>query len=173
MQLSQPATLESGEPAKCSVETVTERLRIGELAARSGVTRDTIRFYERTGLLSLPDRSPSRHRVYDASTLDQIKFVRQLQNCGLTIRDIRELVALGTGDGSADSSRKLMEIFRARLVFIEERIAELEGCRVRLMEAMQLAAKARAKGYAALAKLPDPGNAPVFKFGKRAENSGD
>ena len=160
------STLESGEPAKVTIEPVNEHLRIGEIAARSGDTRDTIRFYERTGLLSVPGRSPSRHRVYDLDTVEQIRFVRRLQNCGLTIQDIRELVALGAGE-SGTASRRLMEILKARLAFIEERINGLENCRVRLVEAMQLCAKARSKGYEALAKIPEVAAQPVFKFGKR------
>jgi len=145
---------------------VTENLRIGDVAARCGVTRDTIRFYERAGLLEATGRTPSHHRVYDSRTIEQVHFVRQLQGCGLTIGDIQQLVGLNQVDTSA-ASRRLMEILRFRLEFIERRIAQLEGCRGHLTDAMQRCAKARSNGYAVLRQLPDRKGIPAFSFGRR------
>jgi DNA-binding transcriptional MerR regulator len=145
---------------------VSENLRIGDVATRCGVTRDTIRFYERAGLLDAPGRTPSHHRVYDSRTIDQVYFVRQLQGCGLTIGDIQQLVGLNRTDSSA-ASHRLMEILRFRLEFIERRIALLEKCRGHLTDAMQRCAKARSNGYDALRKLPDRKGSPAFSFGRR------
>jgi DNA-binding transcriptional MerR regulator len=146
---------------------VTEKLRIGDVADRCGVTRDTIRFYERAGLLDAPGRTPSRHRVYDASAIEQVQFIRQLQSCGLTIGDIQQLVGLNRADRSAASER-LMKILRFRLEFIEGRISQLEICRNHLTAAMQRCAKARANGYSVLKQFPGPAGAPAFSFGRRA-----
>ena len=93
-----------------------DRLRIGDVATRSGVTRDAIRFYERAGLLEQPGRTKSRHRIYDATILERIRLVRQLQNCGLTIGDIKEILFLQDADRPV-ASKRLTEILRKRLGF--------------------------------------------------------
>ena len=145
-----------------------DHLRIGDIATRSGVTRDAIRFYERAGLLDLPGRTKSRHRIYDATTVDRIRLVRQLQNCGLTIGDIKEIVFLRDADRPA-ASKRLMEILRRRLGFLEERIASLESCRTRLIDVMRDVAAARSGGYDALGSLSDVALAPPFRFGRRSK----
>lgn len=137
------------------------------MAGRSGVTRDAIRFYERSGLLE-PGRTTSRHRVYDADAVDRIRLVRQLQNCGLTITDIKEILFLRDADRAA-SSKRLMEILRGRLGFLEERIADLERCRAQLIDVMRDAAAARSRGYEALANLPEVALPPPFRFGRRSK----
>jgi DNA-binding transcriptional MerR regulator len=141
-------------------------LRIGDIATRSGVTRDAIRFYERAGLLDLPGRTKSRHRIYDEKTVDRIHLVRQLQNCGLTIQDIKEIVFLRDADRSA-ASKGLMEVLRRRLASLEERIASWESCRARLIDVMREVAAARSSGYDSLGSLPDVTLAPPFRFGRR------
>ena len=145
---------------------VHERLRIGDVATRSGVTRDAIRFYERSGLLEQPGRTKSRHRIYDASTLERIRLVRQLQNCGLTIGDIKEILFLRDADRPV-ASKRLTEILRKRLGFLEERIAAMESCRSRLIEVLRDVAGARSGGYDVLGGLPDVALAPPFRFGRR------
>jgi len=149
---------------------VIESLRIGDAATRSGVTRDTIRFYERTGLLDKPGRTASRHRTYDARALDRIRLVRQLQNCGLTISDIKEIVFLEKADRPV-ASKRLIEILRARLNFLEDRIAGMESCRSRLIDVLRDVAAARSAGYSALHKLPDVALLPPFRFGRRSRSS--
>lgn len=144
-----------------------EQLRIGDAATRSGVTRDTIRFYERSGLLDRPVRTSSRHRRYDANALERIRLVRQLQNCGLTISDIREILFLETADRPV-ASKRLNEILRARLHFLEERIAGLERCRQHLIDVMRDVAAARSAGYSALGSLPEVALPPPFRFGRRS-----
>ncbi|MGH7519700.1 MAG: MerR family transcriptional regulator [Gemmatimonadales bacterium] len=145
---------------------MTDRLRIGDVAKRSGVTRDAIRFYERSGLLDKPGRSHSRHRVYDLNTLDRIRLVRQLQNCGLTIGDIKEILFLRDADTPV-ASKRLMQILRERLEFLEERIAAMEGCRIRLTDVMRDVAAARSGGYDVLNRLPDVALHAPFRFGRR------
>lgn len=69
-------------------------MRIGQLAAQAGVRTTTIRFYERVGLLGQADRTPSGYRDYDGSALDRLAFVRAGQSAGLTLGELREVVAL-------------------------------------------------------------------------------
>ena len=147
---------------------MNERLRIGDVAVRSGVTRDAIRFYERSGLLDQPGRTKSRHRVYDATILERIRLVRQLQNCGLTISDIKEVMFLRDADRPV-ASKRLTEILRARLGFLEERIAAMESCRSRLIDVLRDVAAGRSAGYDVLGDLPDVSLAPPFRFGRRSK----
>jgi len=146
---------------------VTDRLRIGDVATRSGVTRDAIRFYERAGLLEQPGRTKSRHRIYDATILERIRLVRQLQTCGLTIGDIKEILFLHDADRPV-AAKRLTEILRRRLGFLEERIAAMESCRSRLIDVLRNVAAARSGGYDVLGGLPDEALAPPFRFGRRA-----
>ena len=67
-------------------------LTIGGLAERCGVTRDTVRFYEREGLLPRPRGTASQYRVYGAADESRLCFIRQAQRLGLTLDDIRELL---------------------------------------------------------------------------------
>jgi MerR family transcriptional regulator, copper efflux regulator len=138
------------------------------VAVRSGVTRDAIRFYERSGLLGEPGRTKSRHRIYDATTLERIRLVRQLQNCGLTISDIKEILFLRDADRPV-ASKRLTEILRARLGFLEERIASMESCRSRLIDVLRDVAAGRSAGYDALGDLPDAAVATPFRFGRRSK----
>ena len=147
---------------------MNERLRIGDVAVRSGVTRDAIRFYERSGLLNEPGRTKSQHRLYDASILERIRLVRQLQNCGLTIGDIKEILFLRDADRPV-ASKRLSEILRGRLGFLEERIAAMESCRSRLIDVLRDVAKGRSAGYDVLESLPDVAVFPPFRFGRRSK----
>jgi DNA-binding transcriptional MerR regulator len=116
--------------------------------------------------LDQPGRTKSRHRIYDASTLERIRFVRQLQNCGLTIGDIKEIIFLRDADLPV-ASRRLNDVLRRRLSFLEERIASMESCRSRLIDVMRDVAAARTAGYDRLSRLPDVQDAPPFRFGRR------
>ena len=144
---------------------MNERFRIGDIATRSGVTRDAIRFYERSGLLEKPVRTSSHHRVYGANAVERIRLVRQLQNCGLTIGDIKEILFLQDAGGAA-ASKGLMEVLRRRLVFLEDRIASMETCRSHLIEMMREVAGARTRGFDVLGTLPDPLPVAPFRFGR-------
>jgi MerR family transcriptional regulator, copper efflux regulator len=69
-------------------------MRIGELAERSGVSAKTIRYYEDIGLLPAPARLASGYRDYEPSTLDRLAFIRAAQAVGLSLGEIRGIVAL-------------------------------------------------------------------------------
>ncbi len=146
-----------------------QALRIGDAATRSGVTRDTIRYYERAGLLDRPRRTTARHRTYDERALQRIRLVRQLQNCGLTISDIKEIVFLDGADRPV-ASKRLIEILRLRLTFLEERIASMEQCRHQLIDVLRDVAAGRSAGYEALEKLPDIRLPVPFRFGRRRKD---
>ena len=68
------------------------RLTVSKLAHRAGTSPDTLRYYERIGLLPAPDRSASGYRLYDDSAADLVGFIKRAQRFGLRLEEIRELV---------------------------------------------------------------------------------
>lgn len=69
-------------------------MRIGELATRSGLPVKTIRYYSDIGVLPEATRTPAGYRTYDDSALDRVAFVRAAQAIGLTLGEIRQILAL-------------------------------------------------------------------------------
>ncbi|MEO8747579.1 MAG: MerR family transcriptional regulator, partial [Rhodanobacter sp.] len=72
----------------------TMSLTIGAVATRAGVRIDTIRFYEREGLLAEPVRRASGYRQYDAAAVAQLRFSRRAEVLGFSLQEIRDLLAL-------------------------------------------------------------------------------
>ncbi|MEX1827774.1 heavy metal-responsive transcriptional regulator [Luteibacter sp. CQ10] len=107
-------------------------LTIGRIAQSAGVAIDTIRFYEREGLLPEPRRRPSGYREYDQGTVSRLRFIRRAKDLGFTLDEIRELLALSAErHGGVEGVR---ERAAARLKAIDERIAELQRVRDGLSE---------------------------------------
>ncbi len=100
-------------------------LRIGELSARTGVSRHTIRFYERTGILPPPPRTRSGYRMYAPEAVDQVAFVKKAQALGLRLADVKEVLEISSG------GRQPCEHVRER---IEDRLREVETRRRELKE---------------------------------------
>lgn len=103
--------------------------RIGSLAVESGMTRDAIRYYERLGLLPPSPRSSGGFREYDPSTLARIRFIKQAQAHGLTLKEIRDLVS-HQSDAGRDRCRHVRDLLAGKLSQMEARRAELASfCR--------------------------------------------
>ena len=102
-------------------------LTIGKLASAGGVGVETIRFYQRKGLLGTPTRDGGIRR-YGSDDLRRLRFIRQAQTAGFTLEEIRELIEL---DAGADRSRA-RELARSRIEALTARIAELEQARTAL-----------------------------------------
>ena len=102
-------------------------MKIGQVAAATGVSVDTIRFYERRGLLPTPHRRPSGYRDYTPSTVERIGMVRALQRLGLTLDEIIDaLHAHDAGTATCDSERWRLDAVIER---IDAEIAELRRTR--------------------------------------------
>jgi DNA-binding transcriptional MerR regulator len=102
-------------------------VRIGQVAADAGVSVDTVRFYERRGLLPAPRRRPSGYREYPSSTVERIRMARILQNLGLTLDEIVDaLAAHDAGTATCDSERWRLTAVLDR---IDGRIADLRSTR--------------------------------------------
>src|SRR5260370_2007827 len=67
---------------------------IGKLASLTSVSNDTLRYYEHEGLVEPAGKSPAGYRLYDRDSARRIRFIRHAQNCGFTLAEIRELLAL-------------------------------------------------------------------------------
>jgi DNA-binding transcriptional MerR regulator len=98
-------------------------MKIGQAATESGVSIDTIRFYERRGVLPAPARTPSGYRLYDSSVVARIQLARRLQGLGLTLDEIAAaLHDRDQGHATCETQRWRLE---AALDRIEARLAEL------------------------------------------------
>lgn len=102
-------------------------MRIGELARQTGVSPKTLRFYEDEGLLEPAARTPSGYRVYDAETVDRLRFIRDGQGAGLTLRQIRQVLEIR--DGGQPPCQHVGELIEERLADVRRRIAELQATR--------------------------------------------
>ncbi|WP_092534489.1 heavy metal-responsive transcriptional regulator [Amycolatopsis arida] len=98
-------------------------MKIGELAARSGTTTKTIRFYEQAGLLPDPDRAPNGYRDYSSQSVERLSFIRRGQAAGLSLREIRQILAI-YDRGEAPCSH-VRDILSERLDRVRAQIAEL------------------------------------------------
>jgi MerR family transcriptional regulator, copper efflux regulator len=102
-------------------------MTIGAVARGAGVPIDTIRYYEREGLLPPPRRRESGYRDYDRTTVEHLRFIRRAKSLGFSLDDIRELLAL-----SSDHERGVRNVkqrAQARLAKLELRIQELQRMR--------------------------------------------
>lgn len=114
-------------------------LTIGKLAVAGGVGVETIRFYQRTGLLKQPSRE-SGIRRYDNDDLRRLNFIKQAQNAGFTLAEIKELLKLDAGD---DRSRA-RELALVRIKILDAKITDLERAR----NALQRLARECSRGNA-------------------------
>jgi DNA-binding transcriptional MerR regulator len=76
------------------IDQVTGELTVGQLASRTGVRADTVRYYERQGLLPVPQRTGGEHRRYGPADVDRLLFIRGAQRLGLRLAEIRDLLAV-------------------------------------------------------------------------------
>jgi DNA-binding transcriptional MerR regulator len=102
-------------------------MKIGEVAERAEVRIDTMRFYERRGVLPAPQRRPSGYRVYPPSTVERIRMAKALQHLGFTLDEVIDaLRAHDTGAATCDSELWRMEAVVER---IDAKIADLRQTR--------------------------------------------
>lgn len=102
-------------------------LRVAELAQAAGVSTDTVRYYERAGLLPPPARTPAGYRAYDDAALDRLRFIQGAQRLGLRLRDIGNLLAIrDTGVCPCEPAEQLL---RRRLDELDAEMARLAALR--------------------------------------------
>jgi DNA-binding transcriptional MerR regulator len=110
--------------------TAVRGLRVAELAGAVGVRPDTIRYYERAGLLPEPGRTLSGYRAYDRAAVDRLRFIRGAQRLGLRLADIRDLLAVrDTGVCPCEPAEQLL---RRRMAEVDDEIARLTALRAEM-----------------------------------------
>ena len=109
---------------------MSKPLTIGVLARDSGVNLETIRFYERSGLLPAPQRSPSGYRHYQEQDVRRLRFIRRGRELGFSLEEIRSLLDLAAHPESPCESAE--QIVREHLDAIETRIRDLQNMRAEL-----------------------------------------
>lgn len=98
-----------------------EYLTIGQLARSAGVGVETIRFYQRRGLLAEPVRHGDRIRRYGTDTVDRVRFVKSAKGLGFTLNDIEDLLFVADGTKCSEARR----IAEARLIIVRSKLREL------------------------------------------------
>lgn len=102
--------------ARSRTVTVVDLLQVGEAAVRCGVSPNTLRYYERVGLVDPVDRDASGWRVYDEHAIARVVFVTRLRATGMSIRKLREFMDLArAGDHTVDRRWQILQEHRARL----------------------------------------------------------
>ena len=107
-------------------------MRIGHLAGKAGVAVDTVRYYEREGLLPEPARRPSGYRDYGDEELQQLRFVRRCKALGFTLEETRQLLRLNV-DPEADRA-EVRALTERRLADVDAKLHELQLLRDSLAE---------------------------------------
>lgn len=102
-------------------------LQIGEVAARSGVSIDTVRYYERRHLLARASRTYGGFRLFAPETVERIRFIKQAQEIGLSLDEIKQLLSTG----SADECQTVRDLLRGKLTELDERLKKMRDFRRR------------------------------------------
>ena len=121
--------------------TSGKTFQIGDLASATGVTPDTIRYYERQRLLPKAERTAGGFRTYDASAVARIEFVRRAKAHGLTLREIRELVSYQASAGR-DGCQSVHDLLSRKLKELDSRRVELEAFSATLSHYLTLCERA-------------------------------
>jgi len=110
-------------------------MRIGQVAHEAGVSVDTVRFYERRGVLPAADRRPSGYREFSTTTVERIRTAKALQGLGLTLDEVVEaLRAHDTGGATCASERWRLEAVVDR---IDTKIAQLQQARRNALQTLE------------------------------------
>ncbi|MGH7614396.1 MAG: heavy metal-responsive transcriptional regulator [Gemmatimonadales bacterium] len=113
---------------------MTPSIRIGELAHQAGTSPDTLRYYERLGLLPHLARTPAGYRLYDGAALERVAFIKKARSLGLTLKQVHEVLRVAArGTAPCEHVRTALA---TRLKEVDVRMAELESLRATLRQAL-------------------------------------
>jgi MerR family transcriptional regulator, mercuric resistance operon regulatory protein len=121
-------------------------MTIGKLAAAEGVSVETVRFYQRRGLLAKPDRRGSGYREYSEADRWRLVFIRRARQFGFTLGEIAELL----GPAESQSTEEIAAAAQAKLAALDEQIKELMQQRCRLRQLVRVCEHGDGKECAAL-----------------------
>lgn len=119
-------------------------LRIGEVARATGVSVDTLRYYERVGLLPAAARSDGGMRRYSGEVVGRVRFIKQSQTLGLTLREVRELVGTTTSRRGRAACERVRDVLIEHVSNVDRQIADLRSLRRTLVRHLNACEKALA-----------------------------
>lgn len=118
-------------------------LTIGRVASRAGVNIETIRYYERRGLLAEPPRTPSGYRQYAGDAVDRLRFIKRAQDLGFSLEEIRGLLDLRLHKASSAACAAVETRTAEKIALVDGKIRQLEQMK-RGLERLVAACHARA-----------------------------
>ena|ERR1700730_2656663 len=98
-------------------------LQIGEVAKRSGVSVDTLRYYEKVRLLPRPKRSSGGFRLFAPEHIERVRFIKQAQELGFSLEEMKGLLATG----GADECRNVRDLLKRKLSELDDRLNWMTG----------------------------------------------
>ena len=104
-------------------QTENTAMQIGEVAKRTSLTVDAIRFYEKRKLLPKAVRTAGRFRLYGEGTIERLHFIQQMQGLGFSLREVAELIQLR--ERKVDACESVQELLRAKLIDVRAKLQEL------------------------------------------------
>ena len=113
----------------------TQPLHIGEVARQTGVSVDALRFYEKERLLRRPSRTSGGFRLFDAEDIDRVRFIRQVQELGFSLGEVKELLVLRSG--SVNACSRVRGLLEQKLIKVRHHIQELRKLEHELQSAMK------------------------------------
>ena len=105
-----------------------DKLKIGKLSLITGVSTETLRFYESKGLLAVPVRSAGGYRLYSQEDVDRVGFIVRARQMGFALKEIEELLSLSV-DKTSSTCGEVKELAEQKLALINQKIAELSKMR--------------------------------------------
>lgn len=117
-------------------ELSVAKLRAGEVARAAGVNRETLRYYERRGLLAQPVRSLGGHRLYPPETVTAIRLIKAAQRLGFTLAEVGDLLRFAQRRHVRTPDTGLQSHARTKLAEVEARIEDLSAIRATLLSAL-------------------------------------
>jgi MerR family transcriptional regulator, mercuric resistance operon regulatory protein len=125
--LNPVATIDSSLSKKGVRMVQNAEIQIGELSRQTGCNVETIRYYERVGLLPRPARTAARYRLYDPADVRRLVFVRRARELGFTLDEIRALLALSANNNGKDTCAAVRQVAAAHLADVRAKIADLRA----------------------------------------------
>jgi MerR family Zn(II)-responsive transcriptional regulator of zntA len=106
--------------------TTSTLLKIGTLASRSGLSRDTIRFYEREALLPQAPRNNAGYRLYSTEVLERLHFIKQAQALGFSLAAIRDLLH---GYQDSEECQRVRQLLAQKIAELDQRMRDMQALR--------------------------------------------
>ena len=124
-----------------------ELLKIGQVAKQTGVTVETIRFYEKQNLITTPQRTESGYRQYPLDTIKRVRFIQHAKDVGFTLKEVTELLALRRKPNASCTEIKLRTL--QQIEEVDQKISDLKKIREALGRMVM-----KCSGHGALSECP-------------------